>query len=95
MKAINAIRMGGVEVLPLVEGGKGISVSNGNSSGARHQRFTLRLKGESSICGQQHDGERTRSEPAATDIACRGKHVCGEIGAERGKRRNIAAIARV
>ncbi len=34
MKAINAIRMGGVEVLPLVEGGKGISVSNGNSSGA-------------------------------------------------------------
>ena len=33
MKAINAIRMGGVEVLPLVEGGKGISVSNGLSSG--------------------------------------------------------------
>ena len=33
MKAINAIRMGGVEILPLVEGGKGISVSNGTSSG--------------------------------------------------------------
>ena len=33
MKAINAIRMGGVEVLPLVEGGKGISVSNGKTSG--------------------------------------------------------------
>ena len=33
MKAINAIRMGGVEVLPLVEGGKGISISNGISSG--------------------------------------------------------------
>jgi NAD(P)H-dependent flavin oxidoreductase YrpB (nitropropane dioxygenase family) len=33
MKAINAIRMGGVDVLPLVEGGKGISVSNGKSSG--------------------------------------------------------------
>jgi nitronate monooxygenase len=33
MKAINAIRMGGMEVLPLVEGGKGISVSNGKSSG--------------------------------------------------------------
>jgi nitronate monooxygenase len=33
MKAINAIRMGGVDVLPLVEGGKGISVSNGISSG--------------------------------------------------------------
>ena len=33
MKAINAIRMGGIEVLPLVEGGKGISISNGISSG--------------------------------------------------------------
>ncbi len=33
MKAINSIRMGGVDVLPLVEGGKGISVSNGISSG--------------------------------------------------------------
>jgi len=33
MKAINAIRMGGVEVLPLVEGGKGVSVSNGISAG--------------------------------------------------------------
>ena len=34
MKAINAIRMGGVDVLPLVEGGKGVSVSNGASCGA-------------------------------------------------------------
>ena len=33
MKAVNAIRMGGVDVLPLVEGGKGIGVSNGDSSG--------------------------------------------------------------
>jgi nitronate monooxygenase len=33
VKAINAIRMGGVEVLPLIEGGKGISVSTGTSSG--------------------------------------------------------------
>jgi nitronate monooxygenase len=33
MKAINAIRMGGSEVLPLIEGGKGISISNGRSSG--------------------------------------------------------------
>ena len=33
MKAINAIRMGGMDVLPLVEGGKGISISNGISSG--------------------------------------------------------------
>ena len=34
MKALNAIRMGGREVLPLVEGGKGVAVSNGESSGA-------------------------------------------------------------
>ena len=33
MKAINAIRMGGVDVLPIVEGGKGVAVSNGISSG--------------------------------------------------------------
>ncbi len=33
MKAINAIRMGGVDVLPLVEGGKGVAVSTGVSSG--------------------------------------------------------------
>ncbi|GBQ30063.1 nitronate monooxygenase [Gluconacetobacter azotocaptans] len=33
MKAINAIRMGGVDVLPVVEGGKGVSVSTGVSSG--------------------------------------------------------------
>jgi NAD(P)H-dependent flavin oxidoreductase YrpB (nitropropane dioxygenase family) len=34
LKALNAILMSGREVLPLVEGGKGISVSNGESSGA-------------------------------------------------------------
>lgn len=33
MKAVNAIRMGGVDVLPLVEGGKGIGVSTGVSAG--------------------------------------------------------------
>ena len=33
MKAINAIRMGGIDVLPLIEGGKGVSISNGISSG--------------------------------------------------------------
>ncbi len=33
MKALNAIRLGGVDVLPLIEGGKGISVSTGLSSG--------------------------------------------------------------
>src|SRR5213080_3946277 len=33
MKTVNAIRMGGVDVLPLIEGGKGIGVSNGVSSG--------------------------------------------------------------
>lgn len=33
MKPINAIRMGGVDVLPLVEGGKGVAISNGITSG--------------------------------------------------------------
>src|SRR6195952_1454617 len=33
MRAINAIRMGGADVLPLVEGGKGVSISNGLSAG--------------------------------------------------------------
>src|SRR6202046_2864337 len=33
MRAINAIRMGGVDVLPMVEGGKGVSISNGLSAG--------------------------------------------------------------
>ena len=34
MKPLNSILLSGCEVLPLVEGGKGISVSNGESSGA-------------------------------------------------------------
>ncbi|MFQ3622702.1 MAG: nitronate monooxygenase [Acetobacteraceae bacterium] len=34
MKPLNAIRMSGAEVLPLVEGGKGVSISNGVSAGA-------------------------------------------------------------
>ncbi len=34
MKILNPILMAGKEVLPLVEGGKGISISNGESSGA-------------------------------------------------------------
>ncbi len=34
MKALNPILLSGREVLPLVEGGKGIAVSNGESSGA-------------------------------------------------------------
>ena len=34
MKALNPLVISGREVLPLVEGGKGISVSNGESSGA-------------------------------------------------------------
>ena len=33
MKLINAIRMGGTEILPLVEGGKGVAVSNGMTCG--------------------------------------------------------------
>lgn len=34
MKILNPILMAGKEVLPLIEGGKGISISNGESSGA-------------------------------------------------------------
>ncbi len=34
MKALNAVRIQGVDVLPLLEGGKGISATNGLSSGA-------------------------------------------------------------
>ncbi|MSP21392.1 MAG: nitronate monooxygenase [Alphaproteobacteria bacterium] len=34
MKALNAIRMSGAEVLPLIEGGKGVAVTTGASSGA-------------------------------------------------------------
>ncbi|MBI1274257.1 MAG: nitronate monooxygenase [Alphaproteobacteria bacterium] len=34
MKALNALLMSGREVLPLIEGGKGISISSGRSSGA-------------------------------------------------------------
>ncbi len=34
MKRLNPLRMSGAEVLPLVEGGKGVSVSNGVSAGA-------------------------------------------------------------
>ena len=34
MRPLNSIRMSGAEVLPLIEGGKGVSVSNGESSGA-------------------------------------------------------------
>lgn len=33
MTVINAIRMGGMDILPLVEGGKGVSASNGESAG--------------------------------------------------------------
>ena len=33
MKAINTIRMGGVDVLPLVEGGKGVAISDGITAG--------------------------------------------------------------
>jgi len=34
VKPLNPVLVSGLEVLPLVEGGKGISISNGESSGA-------------------------------------------------------------
>ena len=33
MKAIDAIRMGGIDVLPVIEGGKGVAISNGATCG--------------------------------------------------------------
>ncbi len=33
MKALNAIRMGGVDILPIVEGGKGVAVTDGVTCG--------------------------------------------------------------
>ena len=56
MKAINAIRMGGVEVLPLVEGGKGISISNGISSG--HWAFAGGVGTFSAVNADSFDDER-------------------------------------
>ena len=34
MKALSSLKLSGKEVLPLIEGGKGIAVSSGESSGA-------------------------------------------------------------
>ena len=34
MKALDSVVISGFEVLPLVEGGKGVSISNGESAGA-------------------------------------------------------------
>ena len=34
MKSLNSMRISGFDALPLVEGGKGIAISNGESSGA-------------------------------------------------------------
>ena len=34
MKALNSIRLSGADVLPLIEGGKGVAISSGTSSGA-------------------------------------------------------------
>ena len=34
MKKLNALKISGKEVIPLIEGGKGIAVSDGQSSGA-------------------------------------------------------------
>jgi NAD(P)H-dependent flavin oxidoreductase YrpB (nitropropane dioxygenase family) len=34
VKALNSIRLSGADVLPLIEGGKGVAISSGTSSGA-------------------------------------------------------------
>ena len=69
MKAINAIRMGGVDVLPIVEGGKGIAVSTGISSG--HWAASGGTGTFSAVNADSYDGDGnrlaqvyTRSHPA-------------------------------
>ena len=34
MKSLNSVLLSGAEVLPLIEGGKGVSITTGSSSGA-------------------------------------------------------------
>jgi hypothetical protein len=41
VKALNSLVMSGREVLPLIEGGKGIAVSTGQSSGAWADRKSV------------------------------------------------------
>ncbi len=82
MTAINAILMGGVEVLPLVEGGKGISISTGKTSG--HWAASGGVGTFSAVNADEHDASgapiievyrgRTRRERHAelVDFAIRG-----------------------
>ena len=55
MKLINAIRMGGMEVLPLVEGGKGISISNGHLV----RELGVHRRSRHVQCGQRRQLRRT------------------------------------
>ena len=69
MKAINAIRMGGIEVLPLVEGGKGVSISNGISSGnwaaaGGVGTFSAVNADSFDAHGQPHPADLSRPHPA-------------------------------
>ncbi|QNT77699.1 NAD(P)H-dependent flavin oxidoreductase [Entomobacter blattae] len=54
MRAINTIRMGGIEVLPLIEGGKGISASTGLSAG--HWASTGGVGTLSAVNADSYDG---------------------------------------
>jgi hypothetical protein len=58
VKPLNSILISGREVLPLVEGGKGISVSNGESSGA-----WAASGGVGTFSGVNADSYNDRGEP--------------------------------
>ena len=69
MKAINAIRMGGVDVLPLVEGGKGVAISNGIvlrplGGGRRRRHVQRRQRRQLRRRRPAHPADLSRPHPA-------------------------------
>ncbi len=55
MTVIDAIRMGGMDILPLVEGGKGVSASNGESAG--HWALSGGVGTFSAVNADSYDGQ--------------------------------------
>ena len=58
MKAINAIRMGGMDLLPLVEGGKGVAISTGVTAG--HWAACGGVGTMSAVNADSYDGQGNR-----------------------------------
>ena len=96
MKAINAIRMGGAEVLPLVEGGKGVAVSNGASCGAwavgRRRGHLLRRQRRQLRRGRAASSARpTPARPGATGTRSWWPTASPAASRRRGKRTSAPA----